>query len=31
MEEKLKGHRMFQGDGLKSLLRCEDCQLKAMF
>ena len=31
MEEKLKGHRMFQGDGLKSLHRCEDCQLKAMF
>ena len=31
MEEKLKGHRMFQGDGLKSLHRCEDCRLKAMF
>jgi len=31
MEEKLKGHRMFQGNGLKSLRRCEDCRLKAMF
>ena len=31
MEEKLKGHRMFQGDGLKSLHRCEDCRVKAMF
>ena len=31
MEEKLKGHRMFQGDRLKSLHRCEDCRLKAMF
>jgi len=31
MEEKLKGHRMFQGDRLKLLHRCEDCRLKAMF
>jgi len=31
MEEKLKGHRMFQGARLKSLHRCEDCRIKAMF
>jgi len=31
MEEKLKGHRMFQGARLKSLQRCEDCRIKAMF
>ncbi|SVB11713.1 uncharacterized protein METZ01_LOCUS164567 [marine metagenome] len=31
MEEKLSGHRMFQGDALKTLQRCEDCRVKAMF
>ena len=31
LEGKLKGHHMFQGDRLKSLRRCEDCRLKAMF
>jgi len=31
MEKKLKGHRMFQGNRLKLLRRCEDCRLKAMF
>ncbi len=31
MEEKLSGHRMFQGDALKTLHRCEDCRVKTMF
>jgi ferredoxin len=31
MEEKLSGHRMFQGNALKTLHRCEDCRVKVMF
>lgn len=31
MEEKLAGHRMFQGDGIRRLKLCEDCRVKEMF
>ena len=31
MEEKLSGHRMFQGEGLRKLKLCEDCRVKEMF
>jgi ferredoxin len=31
MEEKLAGHRMFQGDGMRRLKLCEDCRVKEMF
>jgi hypothetical protein len=30
LEEKLSGHRMFQGNALKLLHRCEDCRVKAV-
>ena len=31
MEEKLSGHRMFSGDGIRRLRLCEDCRVKDMF
>jgi len=31
MEEKLAGHRMFEGDGMRRLKLCEDCRVKDMF
>lgn len=31
MEEKLSGHRMFQGDAINRLKKCEDCRVKDMF
>ena len=31
MEEKLAGHRMFEGDGMRRLKLCEDCRVKEMF
>jgi ferredoxin len=31
MEEKLAGHRMFAGEGLRRLKLCEDCRIKGMF
>ncbi|XXK23106.1 4Fe-4S binding protein [Arenicellales bacterium nBUS_48] len=31
MEEKLSGHRMFAGDGIRRLRLCEDCRVKDMF
>ena len=31
MLEKLKDHRMFQGDAIKRLQKCEDCRIKDMF
>jgi ferredoxin len=31
MEEKLAGHRMFVGEGLRRLRLCEDCRIKTMF
>jgi len=31
MEEKLAGHRMFEGDKMRRLKLCEDCRVKEMF
>ncbi len=31
MEEKLRSHRMFQGQALERLKMCEDCRVKDMF
>ncbi len=31
MEEKLRGHRMFQGEALNRLRMCEDCRVKDLF
>ena len=31
MEEKLAGHRMCEGDGMRRLKLCEDCRVKDMF